>query len=931
MKKLKNLANMLSKGSARRLFGKLNPNKLPGRDPVNEWQQSVGTLQELDDSYDQETHQYARSAIPRMEGGLRLRALNKLSDRTLTRRHPETGKRQFLLFRGVSHGEKEAVIDGPFVQHEDHSSWSPKIDVARGFEGDYREEDGSPKTIAAWIDEDHIHAAPHMYGNMPDIKTDMDNGGAFYTPDKKITGKNQFSHEHEIVVSPHTSDRATKNDVKRYQAIHTPTRTRISQSDPRRDVNARINYRGEKERSGVKSTKQYPLIRETRPLPSHIKDIMANIKPPNKMKGSTPIDIGGKVAEKPKKMAASEEAKKREPHPFKVGDRVFSEGYRKQTGTVTKIKTEKGTKHKLKVKLDPEHVTHPYGPDSEYNGGKWDMWDHASYWKKSDGLKKTPMPNEIDDLDEDWQYAHSVGHFRHNPMGASFPYQTGQRPDGTFYHKVHIRNGVAHIISKDKEGEDPVAHMIVENKSFGPQIQESVVDVNHRGKGYGKALYLNALKHHGTLESDDMVSPEANKLYSKLAQHPNVYAKLDSFPGDSTHKLSFIKKPKQGKLAASELNKGARGDWKQEGYEISHIKGLNNGKKFAEKLGINRVAIQGDDNVFAIKDGKYVGHASFVRNRPIDLKVKPEHQRKGIASAMYAEQESRSGSKIKSSGIQTPDAKALWSQPNRPFAKSLAEMMTKGSARGLYQSENKNKSKNKLKYTSGIFMPGSHTETAASATMVSGGDAMGLAESMTKGAIRNAVAGGMAAAAMMMPTKTDDTVFQQRDNKINIQADVKPIIERMDKDKEHHLRVIAQVESSGGKDLDHVPVNTNMHRGTSALGKYGIMPLTIKETIERHPDLRDKFGHVVGKDLRQVASIAQENPEIVEHVASRFYDKLRRRYGNDIAKIGFSWNQGQNALMNDPDKDYLNHWHTKKILEADQRLKQSYGKDRGQK
>jgi hypothetical protein len=275
----------MKKGAARRIFGRLDPNKLPGRDKVNEWQQSVRLLQDMDSSYDDEAHRKVRSEIPEMEGGLRLRALNKLSNKTLTRIHPETGKRQFLLFRGVSGDEKENVLNGGLVRHDEHTSWTPHIMVARGFEEDYDlKNDKSSKTIAAWIDEDKIHSVPYMYGKMPDIK--MGNNKQFYTPSKNKPGKNEYSFEREIIVAPHTSDRATKDDVKRYYAIHTPTRTKMAQTDPKRDLDARINYRGERDKSGFRSTKQHPLMRETKPLPSSVKDIMRTLKATKKMTAS---------------------------------------------------------------------------------------------------------------------------------------------------------------------------------------------------------------------------------------------------------------------------------------------------------------------------------------------------------------------------------------------------------------------------------------------------------------------------------------------------------------------------------------------------------------------------------------------------------------------------------------------------------------------
>lgn len=249
----------LIKGAARRLYGKFNPNKLPGRDQVGEWQTSVGFIQDLDSDYDEDLHREARESIPKMDPAQKLRALNKLSAQTLTRKHPETGERQFLLFRGIGPDEAHTVGDH-HIENDQRSSWTPKKAMADVFSSEKDHDDA--RTIGAWINESDIHAAPHMYGKLPDLKQDFENAGQLYVPNKPVKGKNTYTNEHEIIVGPHKSMRATKGDAKRHFAInefHSPQDIAST-----KDVNARIQGRAERAKMGVKPSVDLQLRAEKR-------------------------------------------------------------------------------------------------------------------------------------------------------------------------------------------------------------------------------------------------------------------------------------------------------------------------------------------------------------------------------------------------------------------------------------------------------------------------------------------------------------------------------------------------------------------------------------------------------------------------------------------------------------------------------------------
>ena len=121
----------------------------------------------------------------------------------------------------------------------------------------------------------------------------------------------------------------------------------------------------------------------------------------------------------------------------------------------------------------------------------------------------------------------------------------------------------------------------------------------------------------------------------------------------------------RGKDLPERIEKGARGDWKQEGYTI-HYKGFDDSLK--NHAGIAGHVVEAHHPI----EGK-IAEAVFGHNPRGGLSVssivKEPHRRKGLASAMYAAAEKQTGEKVNPSG-QTPDAKALWSQPNRPFGKS---------------------------------------------------------------------------------------------------------------------------------------------------------------------------------------------------------------------------------------------------------------------
>jgi len=115
---------------------------------------------------------------------------------------------------------------------------------------------------------------------------------------------------------------------------------------------------------------------------------------------------------------------------------------------------------------------------------------------------------------------------------------------------------------------------------------------------------------------------------------------------------------------AEELEKGQQGNWQAEGYEIRHS--IDDPHQ-PERLTVTAHA----------PDGSRVGmldvspsHSRPGTLYPTGIQVHPQHQRKGLATAMYQRAEQVLGLPMAPGSYQSPEAQMLWNQPSRPFGKS---------------------------------------------------------------------------------------------------------------------------------------------------------------------------------------------------------------------------------------------------------------------
>ena len=201
----------LAKGVVQRKFP-FNPHKDVQREDKNAlhaWQQyetpessDAGSPGPMHEARHREHMLHVRQGLSTIHPHARIRALNRLSGLTRTRLDPATKKREFLLHRAMSMPEYQASHDpkGSTVSHQVRTSWTPDEEWA---DKHAREQTQQSKRASAWIHEDNIVHMPKMYGALEDLETGLN-----------PMGSNKFVEENEVIVKPHTSQKARASEVK---------------------------------------------------------------------------------------------------------------------------------------------------------------------------------------------------------------------------------------------------------------------------------------------------------------------------------------------------------------------------------------------------------------------------------------------------------------------------------------------------------------------------------------------------------------------------------------------------------------------------------------------------------------------------------------------------------------------------------------------
>lgn len=119
-----------------------------------------------------------------------------------------------------------------------------------------------------------------------------------------------------------------------------------------------------------------------------------------------------------------------------------------------------------------------------------------------------------------------------------------------------------------------------------------------------------------------------------------------------------------------------------------------------------------------------------------------------------------------------------------------------------------------------------------------------------------------------------------------------------DTSKEKFKRIISQLESSGGKNTKHATMKTGMHKGSTAIGQYGLMPLTIRDIAQMRvrkgqaDELDQQIANMSVEQAKQaIPKLISENSPEYEKYADTLSEHVLGRYG-DMEKAAVAWNQG---------------------------------------
>jgi hypothetical protein len=114
------------------------------------------------------------------------------------------------------------------------------------------------------------------------------------------------------------------------------------------------------------------------------------------------------------------------------------------------------------------------------------------------------------------------------------------------------------------------------------------------------------------------------------------------------------------------------------------------------------------------------------------------------------------------------------------------------------------------------------------------------------------------------------------------------------------LNHIAQIESNGGKNINHKVITSGLQKGDSAIGTYGLMPKTIDEIADRSGD--PELKKLKDMTAEEKHDYILKNPLVEKQLATTLAQHVLDRQKGNEEKAAFAWNQGHNLTPEQIDK-----------------------------
>lgn len=126
------------------------------------------------------------------------------------------------------------------------------------------------------------------------------------------------------------------------------------------------------------------------------------------------------------------------------------------------------------------------------------------------------------------------------------------------------------------------------------------------------------------------------------------------------------------------------------------------------------------------------------------------------------------------------------------------------------------------------------------------------------------------------------------------------------------LNNISQIESGGGKYMNHKEVTTGLQKGQTAIGRYGLLPNTVDEIANGSSD--PKIKSLLDMSGKEKKTALESNPDLERKVASTLAQKVLSNQGGDQEKAAYTWLNGHNLTPQQvEDRDYQNSDYVQKF------------------
>jgi hypothetical protein len=121
-------------------------------------------------------------------------------------------------------------------------------------------------------------------------------------------------------------------------------------------------------------------------------------------------------------------------------------------------------------------------------------------------------------------------------------------------------------------------------------------------------------------------------------------------------------------------------------------------------------------------------------------------------------------------------------------------------------------------------------------------------------------------------------------------------------------------------NLDHkttfLAAMQQAHDGGEGYSKtFGMSPTAIKYTVDKDPDLKQKYQKIANAQQTGVLGELDQNPVAERDIASKYYDKVNSEMGSNQLHNAHAWKFGIQAtkkqLQQTPSLE--NHWYSKKV------------------